>query len=58
MGPYAGFIFAAYGAAGILVAALVLWVVADHRIQRRALAALDAQGVSRRPKSRSAEDAR
>jgi heme exporter protein D len=56
MGAHAGFIFAAYGATAILVAALVAWVVADHRTQRRALAAMEAQGVTRRARP-SAEDA-
>jgi heme exporter protein D len=48
LGPHAAFIFAAYAAAGIVVALLVLWVFVDHRKQRSALAALEAQGVTRR----------
>ena len=58
MGAHAGFILAAYGATAILVAALVFWVVADHRTQRRALAALEAQGITRRARPVGAEDAR
>jgi heme exporter protein D len=55
-GPHSAFILAAYGAAALAVAALILWVVLDHRAQRRALAALEAQGIVRRS-SRVAEDA-
>ena len=57
MGSHAGFILAAYGAAAILVAALILWVVADHRTQRRALAALEAQGFTRRGRPAGGEEA-
>jgi heme exporter protein D len=48
LGPHAGFILAAYGAAGIMVLGLLVWVMADYRAQRRALAELERQGVSRR----------
>jgi heme exporter protein D len=48
LGPHAGFILAAYGAAGIMVLSLLVWVIVDYRAQRRALAELDRQGVSRR----------
>jgi heme exporter protein D len=58
MGAHAGFILAAYGATAILVAALVFWVIADHRSQRRALAALDAQGITRRARPAGPGDAR
>jgi heme exporter protein D len=47
-GRHATFIFSAYGAAALVLAALVLWVWLDHRAQQRALAALEAQGVTRR----------
>lgn len=47
-GPHAAFIFAAYGAAAVALLALVLWVWVDYRTQRRALDALEAQGVRRR----------
>ena len=56
-GAHAGFILAAYGAALIVVAALALWVALDHRAQRRALAALEAQGVTRRS-ARGSEELR
>jgi heme exporter protein D len=47
-GPHASFISMAYGAAALVLAAVILWVWFDYRAQRRALAALEAQGVSRR----------
>ena len=48
LGPYAGFIIASYGVALAVVAALIVWVVADHRAQRRVLADLEARGITRR----------
>ena len=54
LGPYAAFIVGAYGAAALIVTAMVAWVVIDHRRQARALADLEARGVTRRSKSESA----
>jgi heme exporter protein D len=48
LGPHAAFIVAAYAVAALVVAALVAWVVADYRIQKHRLAALEARGVTRR----------
>ncbi len=48
LGPYSGFILAAYGIAVAVVLALVAWVIADYRAQRRLLADLEARGVTRR----------
>ena len=48
LGPYAAFIVAAYSVTVIVVAALVLWVLLDHRTQRRSLADLETRGVTRR----------
>ena len=48
LGPYAGFIVAAYAAAFVVVAALISWVVADHRMQRRTLDDLEMRGITRR----------
>ena len=48
LGPHAVFIVAAYAAGVLVVAALIAWIVADHRTQRRILAELEAQGVVRR----------
>lgn len=47
-GAHWGFVLAAYGVTGVVVAALVAWVVLDGRRHRRTLAALEAQGVRRR----------
>jgi heme exporter protein D len=48
VGPYAVFILSAYGAAALIVAAMVAWVALDHRRQARALAELEARGITRR----------
>jgi heme exporter protein D len=56
LGAHAGFILVAYGAAALVLSLLVLWVLIDHRIQLRALAALEAQGVRRRSDYVSTED--
>jgi len=55
LGPYAAFIVGAYGAAALIVTAMVAWVVIDHRRQARALAELEARGVTRRSEQRSGE---
>jgi heme exporter protein D len=48
VGPYAVFILSAYGAAALIVAAMIAWVALDHRRQARALAELEARGITRR----------
>jgi heme exporter protein D len=48
MGPHAGFIIAAYAVATLVVVVLIVWIVADHRAQRRILADLEKHGVARR----------
>jgi heme exporter protein D len=48
LGPHAFFIAAAYGATVIIVAGLILSAVLDYRAQMRALAELEARGVTRR----------
>jgi heme exporter protein D len=45
---HTGFIVASYAAAGIVVAALIAWVMLDFRAQRRNLAELEARGITRR----------
>lgn len=44
LGAHASFIVAAYGVAVLVVAALIVWIVADHRMQRRSLAELERRG--------------
>jgi heme exporter protein D len=48
LGPYAGFIVAAYGVALAVIAALIGWIVADHRTQMRTLGDLEVRGIARR----------
>ena len=48
LGPHAAFIVTAYAAAIVIVAGLVVWVVLDRRHLTRMLAALEAQGFTRR----------
>jgi len=52
LGPYAGFIIAAYLATFGVVAALIGWIIADHRAQKRTLDDLEARGFGRRSASR------
>jgi heme exporter protein D len=47
LGPHADFIVAAYAAAALVVIALIVWVELDNRAQRRRLASLHAQGLTR-----------
>jgi len=42
------FIIGSYAAAAAVVGVLIGWVVLDFRTQRRALAALESSGVTRR----------
>ena len=48
LGPHAAFILAAYGAAIVVVAGLIGWVIADFRAQKKVLGDLEAHGVTRR----------
>jgi heme exporter protein D len=48
LGPHAGFIISAYLIVTAVVAVLIVWVMADHAAQQRALAELDAAGITRR----------
>ncbi len=48
LGQHAAFIVAAYGFAALILAALVAWIVLDHRAQKRALGELESRGVARR----------
>jgi heme exporter protein D len=48
LGPHAAFILAAYGAAIVVIAGLVGWVIVDFRAQKRVLGDLEAHGVTRR----------
>jgi len=48
LGPHAGFIIIAYTMVTAVVAALIIWVTADHTAQKRALAELEERGITRR----------
>jgi heme exporter protein D len=45
------FIAAAYAAGIVVIAALIAWVMLDYRAQRRTLAELEMQGISRRSRA-------
>lgn len=45
---HAAFIAAAYGAAAVILALLIAWIVFDYRALRRALARFEEAGVTRR----------
>lgn len=51
-----GFILASYLSTGLIIGAVALWLILDHRKQTGALQALEARGVRRR--SQSATDDR
>jgi heme exporter protein D len=57
LGPHAFFIVASYAVAAGIVLALIAWIVIDYRTQRRALAELEARGVTRRATAREVEAA-
>jgi|HubBroStandDraft_6_1064221.scaffolds.fasta_scaffold607624_2 heme exporter protein D len=48
LGPHAAFIVSAYVIATLVVAALAVWIIVDHRQQLRRLADLESRGVTRR----------
>ena len=47
LGPHAAFIWASYGVAALVLAALIGWLILDGRRYRARLAALEARGVRR-----------
>ena len=48
LGDHGGFILAAYLAAVLVLAGLLVWIVLDGRMLRRRLADLEARGIRRR----------
>ena len=48
LGPHGSFIVAAYAATAVILAALLLNAILQHRNQLRALAELEARGARRR----------
>ena len=53
LGPHAVFIIAAYAVTAVIVGALILRALLDHRAQRRALAELEGRGLRRRSNAES-----
>ncbi|MCT4654198.1 MAG: heme exporter protein CcmD [Cohaesibacter sp.] len=48
LGPYTGFIAASYGIVLLTVLVLILWIILDGKAQAKALAELEARGITRR----------
>ncbi|WP_271897681.1 heme exporter protein CcmD [Candidatus Phyllobacterium onerii] len=49
---HTGFVLASYGAAIIVLAALIGWIFIDQRSQRQALQELESRGVRRRSETK------
>jgi heme exporter protein D len=45
-----------YGVTGLIVAALIVWVIADGKSRQRELKVLEASGIRRRPKPKAKSD--
>ena len=58
LGPHASFIIAAYAVTFVAVAVLTLATVADDRKQRRLLAELERQGITRRSAAKPSQPAK
>lgn len=58
LGPHAAFIWISYAAVAAVLAALIVWLLADGRAQQRRLDDMEARGVRRRSRRSSAHDAR
>ena len=54
LGPHAGFIWAAYGAAAIVLGGVAAWLAIDGRRQDRLIYELEDLGVRRRLRRRPA----
>ena len=48
LGPFAGFIIAAYSITAVVIVSLIAWLVFDGRRQAQTLAALESRGIRRR----------
>ena len=55
LGPHANFILAAYGIALLVLLVLIAWIALDYRLQRRRVAELESQGITRRSVQAKAE---
>jgi heme exporter protein D len=54
LGPHAAFIWAAYAVVGVVLAALVAWLVLDGRRQQHLVDELEARGIRRRSRRNGA----
>lgn len=48
MTAHALYVTAAYGISAVVIAALIVWIVADRRARQREMADLEAAGLRRR----------
>jgi heme exporter protein D len=48
LGPYAGFIVAAYLSALVIIAMLIAWIILDRRNLLRLIAEMEKRGMGRR----------
>jgi heme exporter protein D len=55
LGPHAGYIWAAYAAVAVGLAALVVWLLLDGRRQQHLVDELEARGVRRRSRFQDAD---
>ncbi|GLS17565.1 hypothetical protein GCM10007874_05800 [Labrys miyagiensis] len=53
LGTHWAFIVWAYAAALVVIVSLIVWVLADYRLQRKTLADLEARGLRRRSRQGS-----
>jgi heme exporter protein D len=53
LGPHAFFIVASYGAAAVIVALLIGWIIGENRSLTRKLAEFEARGITRRSDERN-----
>lgn len=51
LGPHVTFIIAAYSVAFAIIGGLIGWILSDHAAQKRALAELEEQGITRRSRA-------
>jgi heme exporter protein D len=48
LGPFAGYIWASYAIAALVIGGLIGWLIRDGQRQAKALADLEARGIKRR----------
>lgn len=53
LGPHAAFIWASYAVVALVLAALIIWLIAEGRQLRRRLQDLEARGIRRRSAAHS-----